>query len=122
VILPKFYLFAVIGFLSTIVDWGTYALLLPVFPRDICKGISYIVGSTCSFFGNERFNFKSSGSKLIFALIYCISFIINIALNKIMVIYLDYSLLLSLFLTTTFTFLVNFTLVNSFAFKEKIAK
>ncbi len=80
--------FVLVGGLSAIVDYGTYQALLALGVWvHLAKAISFILGTTCAYLLNRRWTFNADGdtaSVVKFALLYSVTFFVNIGVNALM--------------------------------------
>lgn len=85
--------FIIIGGGCAVIDFGTYSLLLGLFgwPVYLSKSISFILGTTASYFINRKFTFAgaSTGNTKAkagaFALVYTVTFFVNTGTNQLLV-------------------------------------
>jgi putative flippase GtrA len=80
--------FVMVGGLSALVDYGSYqALLAAGVWVHLAKALSFVLGTTCAYLLNRRWTFKAeggTGSALRFALLYSVTFFVNIGVNALM--------------------------------------
>ena len=89
--------FIAIGGICAVIDFGTYSLLLGVagWPVWLSKSISFILGTTASYFINRKFTFDGANTgntraKAVgFAIIYTTTFFVNVGTNQLLVLLLD---------------------------------
>lgn len=77
--------FVLVGGLSAVVDYGTYQafVALDIGP-DVAKAMSFILGTTTAYLLNRRWTFNAAGSKSSvakFALLYTVTFFVNVGMN-----------------------------------------
>lgn len=82
--------FVLIGGLCALIDSGTYATLLSLgTPNYVSKAISFILGTTASYFANKKFTFTASTGNAKaqaggFALVYIVTFFVNVGTNQLL--------------------------------------
>jgi putative flippase GtrA len=89
--------FVLIGGACAVVDFGTYSLLLGAlgWPVSLSKSISFILGTTCSYLINRKFTFSGANTgntraKAVgFALVYTVTFFVNVGTNQLLVLLFD---------------------------------
>ena len=116
VISIKFIKFAIIGLLSTTVDWLTYLILINHIYIDASKGIGYLCGTSTSFYCNSKFNFQEKGKIGHFYFVYFFTFTLNVFLNKLLLNSFNLNVFASLFIVTICTTVVNYLLVSRLVF------
>ena len=82
--------FLLVGFTSVAIDLISYYGLFTIgLEFSLAKGISFILGALFGYFANRSFTFQSTkrGPKtfFLFALLYLVTFVANVGVNKIMV-------------------------------------
>jgi putative flippase GtrA len=85
--------FVVIGGGCAVIDFGTYSLLLGVlsWPVWLSKSISFIFGTTASYFINRKFTFGAANTGNTkakagaFGLLYTVTFFVNMGSNQLLV-------------------------------------
>ena len=82
--------FLLVGLTSFAIDFMTYfSFLFFEVEYSIAKGVSFVFGALFGYYANRSFTFQSSkrGPKtfFLFSLLYLITFIANVGVNKIMV-------------------------------------
>ncbi len=81
--------FILVGGLCALVDSGSYWLLLQLgMWVHLAKAISFIAGTTAAFFLNRRFTFRAGNGGPAqaggFALLYTVTFFVNVGTNALM--------------------------------------
>lgn len=92
-VVNQLFRFVAIGGFCAIIDFGTYSMLLGLagWPTWLSKSISFILGTTASYFINRKFTFSAAGtgnSKAkagAFALVYTVTFFVNTGSNELLV-------------------------------------
>lgn len=87
--------FVIIGGGCAVIDFGTYSVLLGAlgWPVWLSKSISFILGTTASYFINRKFTFTgaSSGNSRAkagaFGLLYTVTFFVNMGSNQLLVLF-----------------------------------
>jgi len=82
--------FLLVGFTSVAIDLTSYFGLITIgIEFSLAKGISFILGALFGYFANRSFTFQSTkrGPKIffLFSLLYLVTFIANVGVNKITV-------------------------------------
>ncbi|MDD3654680.1 MAG: GtrA family protein [Desulfotomaculaceae bacterium] len=124
--------FALVGCINTFIDWAVYFTIIKIFPSEsilfyaIAKGFSYFCGIVNSFFLNRCWTFKASpvdnvkGRFLKFTVVNTVGLGIN-SISVYILLNLNISQYITLFLATSFAFCFNFALSKLWVFrKEKI--
>ena len=80
-------IFALVGLISVAIDFALYLLLLS-FGTGVswAKGISFTAGAVFSYHSNKKWTFNAWGSPQVFiafCALYLITFIINVAVNNL---------------------------------------
>ncbi len=89
--------FIAIGGVCAVIDFGTYSLLLGLagWPVWLSKSISFILGTTTSYFINRKFTFNGANTGNTkakaagFAIIYTTTFFVNVGTNQLLVLLLN---------------------------------
>lgn len=87
--------FTVVGAATIALDWLAYFFLLhsELFAIEIAKGVSFLAGSVFAFLANRTWVFRSNLSRYAslwrFALLYSLSMLTNIYLNKLLLTWLE---------------------------------
>jgi putative flippase GtrA len=80
--------FVLVGGLSAIVDYGTYQTLLALGVWvHLAKAVSFVLGTTTAYLLNRRWTFNAAGttgSAIKFALLYTVTFFVNVGVNALM--------------------------------------
>jgi putative flippase GtrA len=81
--------FVLVGGLSAIVDYGTYQLFLSLGVWvHVAKAMSFVLGTTTAYLLNRRWTFNNAagggGSVAKFAVLYTVTFFVNIGVNALM--------------------------------------
>ena len=120
--------FIIIGLISVLLDFVSYLILFSYLNFDIIisKGISFIIGSLFSYFGNKNYTFNSSSSKVKFFrffILYIFTLYINTYSNSYFIFifsefefYFYVAFLLSTFISAT----INFVMMKKFIFNNKL--
>lgn len=124
--------FALVGCLNTFIDWAVYFTILKIFPTEsilfytVAKGFSYFCGIINSFFLNRSWTFKarSDGHEknrfFKFTVVNAVGLGIN-STSVYVLLHMDVSQYVTLFLATVFAFGFNFALSKLWVFrKDKI--
>ena len=121
---PHFILYAIIGIVSTGLEFGVYALLCRYIPYLSANIIGFHCGLLCSFLLNRKLNFKKEDKAVLrFASFYLIQ-IICLALNSL-ILYLcvdvaHWNLLVSKGLSILLTALLPFFLNKYITFGKRL--
>lgn len=114
-------LFLVCGGLAALTDLVTYYLYLNFLTPSPSKGLSFITGATVAYFANKYFTFeqkqKSKAEAGRFAILYFITFFVNVGTNKLFLIITDHKFI-SLIIATGITMCCNFVGQKFFVFKK----
>jgi putative flippase GtrA len=85
--------FVMVGGLSALVDYGAYQALLAMGTWvHLAKAISFVLGTTTAYLLNRRWTFNAEGGAapaIRFALLYSVTFLVNIGVNALMLHLLD---------------------------------
>jgi putative flippase GtrA len=85
--------FVMVGGLSALVDYGFYQALLAMGTWvHLAKAISFVLGTTTAYLLNRRWTFNAEGGAapaMRFALLYSVTFLVNIGVNALMLHLLD---------------------------------
>lgn len=121
--------FALVGCLNTFIDWAVYFTILSIFPAEsilfytIAKGLSYFCGIVNSFFLNRYWTFNTSpgdnvkGRFFKFIVVNTVGLGINSA-SVYILLNLNISQYVTLFLATLFAFGFNFVLSKLWVFRK----
>ena len=120
-------IFIFVGLTSVLIDISTYFLLIKLIKIiTVSKFISFILGAIFSYFGNKIFTFKAKTKKLTpiyFSLNYCLSLLINIYSNNLILSFFGYKnnmiLLIAFLISTSSSAIFNFVTMKFFVFKNK---
>jgi putative flippase GtrA len=97
--------FIITGVSAVLIDFGTYFLLINIIGYDLAKTISFVFGSVFSFIFNKLWTFEKKvflfSEVIKFSILYSFTLILNVFVNKIILL-IDYSFLILAFLMATF--------------------
>jgi putative flippase GtrA len=126
----EFYIFLLIGSLTTLVDYLTYLGIIKIGPIDIkhAKGIGFITGAIFSYFANRiwTFSIRSHSLKNIwrFAALYFLTFVANIYINSGILNILNShqsSVPIAFLIATGFSAVLNFLGMKFFVFNQRVS-
>ncbi len=104
--------FLVTGILAVATDFSSYWLLSDLIPIDMAKGISFVLGSIVAFFLNKLWTFEHdspmASAAFQFACLYSLTFLSNVAVNHLSLVYVADIRLLGFLLATTTSTILNF--------------
>lgn len=121
--------FAIVGCLNTFIDWAVYFSIIFIFPAEsvffyaVAKGFSYFCGIVNSFFLNRYWTFRASPHTnekrrfLKFVVVNALGLGIN-SLSVYILLNLQVSQVIALFLATAAAFGLNFTLSKLWVFRK----
>ncbi|MEY8198005.1 MAG: GtrA family protein [Colwellia sp.] len=117
--------FLVTGILAVGIDFSSYWLLIDVIPTDVAKGLSFILGSMVAFIMNKLWTFEDEtqlgNAAFQFACLYSLTFLVNVAVNHLILAYaIEMKLLAFLFATATSTVL-NFLGMKFWVFRQDLS-
>ena len=121
----QFLRFVSIGISSVLIDLLVYKVLSLYLLINFSKSISFISGTIISYFGNKywTFNFKKQSKSIFYKFIalYFFNLIINVKLNKFLILFIfykfQYSILLSFVGATFVSALLNYLGMKYVVFK-----
>jgi putative flippase GtrA len=125
----RMFKFATVGCVNTMIDWAVYFIILKLFPAEsvifytAAKGFSYLCGIINSFFLNRNWTFKdihrdNEGGRFVkFMLVNAVGLGFN-SISVYILLNLNFSHIVSLFLATAITFTFNFVLNKLWVFRE----
>ena len=123
----KFFLF--IGFMTVVVDFLVYQTLISLILLQVAlaKGLGFVSGTLFSYFANRFWTFSDTEhakhSAIRFALLYCMTLMINILVNAgILDIFRDLTLVenIAFLLATATSAVINFLGMKWLVFNSKI--
>jgi len=110
------------GVLAAGVDFGTYSLfwthgLAPY----IAKGCSFILGTTTAYLLNKRWTFNArggSGQAAKFAMLYTVTFFVNVGVNQLGLDVFGWPKLVSWVLAQGAATIINFVMLRTVVFRD----
>jgi putative flippase GtrA len=115
--------FLVTGLLAVGTDFCSYWLMIDSVPVDLAKGISFICGSVVAFVMNKLWTFEHnstvSSSILNFSILYGLTFLANVSVNHITLIFFPEIKLLGFLLATATSTVLNFLGMKYWVFSSQ---
>lgn len=117
----EYFFFLVAGFSAVTIDFSSYYLISLFISLDLSKAISFALGSVVAYLINNYYTFNVSKitkrNIASFALLYSISFILNVAVNHFLF-YVSLHKFLSFFIATLVSTFINFIGQKFWVFKK----
>ena len=122
----EIYRFLIVGFLTVLIDFLSYFLLLYfIISSSFAKTLSFILGASFAYFANNKFTFKyniyNKKNIFLFVVLYVVSLTINVFINELLL-YLLYAFnvkyFLSFFMATFISASVNYLGMKYIVFKK----
>ncbi|MFT6260415.1 MAG: putative flippase GtrA [Crocinitomicaceae bacterium] len=114
--------FLVTGVLAVSTDFCAYWLMIGNVPVDIAKGLSFVCGSAVAFVMNKLWTFEhnstASNSILHFSSLYGLTFLANVSVNHITIIFVPEIKLLGFVLATATSTVLNFLGMKYWVFSK----
>jgi len=115
--------FIATGLTAVATDFGSYLFMLDIVSADIAKGSSFILGSVVAYFMNKIWTFGNNEavkSTLVhFILLYSLTFMANVAVNHISLIYISELMVIGFILATATSTILNFIGMKFWVFSKK---
>ena len=114
--------FILVGALCAVIDFGCYWALLQLgLWVHLAKAISFIAGTTSAYLLNRRFTFNArggAGQAGGFALLYTITFFVNVGTNALML-HFGLPIALAWVIAQGVATVINFVMLRTVVFKTK---